>query len=155
MSGISAISGHSGGAASTHTAILTIPSNKGPAQAHSNQIVFNATAGSHKASGSSKVPSGKNKSSKRNIAAPGAAHSGVPNFPIENILSSTNKSLINASTTEQMVLLQNIDSIRSGDGGLPARGSVVGGTGAVGLMSTGSKNPVGYGVNVHAAKLYE
>ena len=101
MSGISAISGHSGGAASTHTAVLTIPSNKAATQAHSNHVVFNATTGSHKASTSSKVANGKNKSSKRNIAAAaGGANSGVPSFPIENILSSTNKSLISASNTE-------------------------------------------------------
>lgn len=156
MSGISAISGHSGGAASTHTAILTVPSNKGAAHAQGNHALFNATAGSQKASSSSKVPNGKNKASKRNIAAAGAgSNSGVPSFPIENILSSTNKSLINASNTEQMVLLQNIDSIRSGDGGLATRGSVLGGAGANGLMSTGSKNPAGYGINMHPAKLYD
>lgn len=154
MSGISAISGLSGGAASTHTAILTIPSNKGAGQSQGNHMVFNATTGSHKASSSTKVPSGKNKSSKRNIAAPGGANSGVPSFPIENILSSTNKSLINASNTEQMMLLQNIDSIRSGDG-LATRGSVLGAAGTVGLMSTGSKNPAGYGINLHPAKLYD
>lgn len=53
------------------------------------------------------------------------------------------------------MLLQNIDSIRSGDGGLATRGSVLGAAGTVGLMSTGSKNPAGYGINLHPAKLYD
>lgn len=54
-----------------------------------------------------------------------------------------------------MVLLQNIDSIRSGDGGLATRGSVLGGGGVNGLMGTASKNPAGYGINMHPAKLYD
>lgn len=54
-----------------------------------------------------------------------------------------------------MALIQNIDSIRSGDGGLATRGSVLGGGGVNGLMSTGSKNPAGLGINMHPAKLYE
>lgn len=54
-----------------------------------------------------------------------------------------------------MVLIQNIDSIRSGDGGLATRGSVLGGGGVNGLMSTGSKNPAGFGLNMQPAKLYD
>ena len=54
-----------------------------------------------------------------------------------------------------MVLIQNIDSIRSGDGGLATRGSVLGGGGVNGLMSTGTKNPAGFGLNMQPAKLYD
>lgn len=153
MSGISAISAQSGGAISSHTAGITIPSNK--AQYHDgNPLLFNATSGSHKASTTSKAPGGKNKSSKRNIAAP-SVNGGIPSFPLENLLSSTNKSLNNASNTEQMVLLQNIDSIRSGDGGLANRGSVLGAPGTIALMNTVSKNAAGYGISMHPAKMYD
>ena len=53
------------------------------------------------------------------------------------------------------MLFQNIDSIRSGDGGLANRGSVLGAAGTMGLMNTVSKNPAGYGINLHPAKMYD
>ena len=53
------------------------------------------------------------------------------------------------------MLFQNIDSIRSGDGGLANRGSVLGVAGTMGLMNTVSKNPAGYGINLHPAKMYD